>query len=329
MLRYVLNRLLQAAIILFIISIVIYFIVDLMPGDPLASWINPEEIQHIPDLDLMKEQLGLTGPVWYRYIRWLGNLLQGNFGFSLAFRQDVVNIIPSFLRNTLILNISALIIGLTLSIIVGIKTAVKRFSLFDNFFTVFSLIGISMPSFVLAMLLILAFVIVIPIFPFSGLQDARIQYHGWSLARMLDMAYHLTLPIIVICMGQMAVMVRFVRNSMLDVLKQDYIRTARSKGLKDKVIIYRHAFKNALIPIITLVGFSIPGVFMGGIIIENIFMIPGMGRLLVFHAYTARDAQLVTVILMLFAVLTVFSTIIVDLSYGLVDPRMKVGGGSK
>lgn len=327
MFKYILKRLLYMIPVMLVISLILFFIVTSMPGDPVMAYINPDTpMDKMPDLDALREQLGLVGPIHIRYIKWLFRLLQGDLGYSTAYRKAIVDLMPYYMKNTLLLNITAFILSFVFSIIVGIKSAVKRYSFFDNFFTVFSLFGISMPSFFISMIVIFLFVIIIPIFPFSGMVDPRAT-HTTFISYALDVIHHMTLPTLVICMSSVATLVRYIRNSMLEVLKQDYIRTARSKGLKDKVVIYRHAFRNVLIPIVTLIGIQIPGLFSGSLLVESVFGWPGIGKLM-SEAYSQRDQQVILMSTLLFSILTLFSNLLVDIGYALVDPRVRVGGGS-
>ena len=323
--KYILKRLLYMIPVLFIISVILFFLVANMPGDPAMAYINPElPPDKMPDLNLIREQLGLNGPIYLRYIKWVGKMLSGDFGISSSFRKPISVLLPYYLRNTLLVNSVAFVLSFIFAIVIGIKCAVKRYSFFDNFFTVFSLFGISMPGFLMAMLLIFAFVIIVPIFPFSGMVNPRLTHtNSWSL--FLDIAHHLVLPVLVTTLGSIASLLRYVRNAMLEVLKQDYIRTARAKGLKDKVVIYRHAFRNALIPVITLVGLSMPGLFSGSLLVEKIFTWPGIGFLM-SDAYRTRDHQVILTINIVYSVITLLANLIVDIGYSFADPRIRVGG---
>lgn len=324
--KYILRRLLYMVPVLFIISVILFVMVVNMPGNPALAYLDPEATGEMANLANIEEQLGLNAPIYIRYLKWVGNLLQGNFGYSSAFRKSISSLMPYYLRNTLMVNITAFILAFIFAIVIGIKCAVKRYSFFDNFFTVFSLFGISMPGFLMAMLLIFAFVIIIPIFPFSGMVDPRLTHTNiWSYT--LDVMYHMVLPVMVTTLGSIASTLRYVRNAMLEVLKADYIRTARAKGLKDKVVIYRHAFRNALIPVITLVGLSIPGLFSGSLIVEKIFTWPGIGYLMSF-AYTNRDHQVILALNIIYAIITLVANLLVDIAYSFADPRVRVGGGS-
>ncbi len=318
-------RILQMIPVLIIISFILFVIVQSMPGDPIWAYVDPEVALEPGYIDQLRIDLGLTGPMHERYFKWISRLVVGDLGYSTTLNRDVIEILPFYLQNTLLVNFVGFVIALIFSIVVGIKSAVNRYSFFDKFFTVFSIAGISLPSFFFAMILIYLFVILIPIFPFSGMYDVRASYAPGSIGEYLDLMHHMVLPVTVTVFGTSSTLIRYIRNSMLEVLKQDYIRTARSKGLKDKVIIYHHAFRNALIPVITLIGFYIPALFSGSVLVENIFAWPGIGKLLK-EAYDGRDQQIILTITLFYAFLTLFSNLLVDLSYGFADPRVRVGG---
>ncbi len=325
MIKYIIKRLLLMIPVVLMISFVLFWIVDHMPGEALWSYVNPEQLPKKFDINAMREQYGLNRPFIIRYFAWIQELIHGNLGYSLTMRKDVADILPYYLKNSISINIFSIVLAFTISIIVGIKSAVRRYSAYDSFWTVFSLIGISMPGFFMAMLLIFVFVIIFPILPFSGMVDPGLPADATQLTRFIDAAKHMVLPVAVSTLGSVASILRYVRNAMLEVLKQDYIRTAKSKGLKDKVVIYRHAFRNALIPIITLIGFYLPSFFGGSVIVEVIFNWPGIGRLLNM-AYQGRDRQIILTVTLFFAALTLLSNLCADIAYAFADPRVKVGG---
>lgn len=328
--KYIIKRLIYMIPVILIISLVLFILMEIVPGDPVYSYITPEEHLGMSSaemsqyIDLLRERLGLVGPFHVRYFKWLTRFISGDLGYSPALKTMVADELPRYLKNSFTLNIGAYIISFVIATYIGIKSAVKRHSLYDRFFTVFSLIGISIPSFFIALLLIFLFVIKIKIFPFSGRINPALGYAPGTWEYRLDVLHHIMLPTIVITIGSMASIIRYVRNSMLEVLKQDYIRTAKAKGLNDKIVIYRHAFRNALIPLVTLIGNSLPGLFGGAIIMERIFAWPGMGRLMNL-AYQQRDRTLIVVVTLFFSALMLMSNLLVDISYAFVDPRIKVG----
>lgn len=326
--KYTFKRILYLIPVAIGIAFILYLIIDQMPGDPAAALMDPEKPFDQGLADAIRKQLGLDGPFIVRFYKWFMNLLKGNFGYStLAGGKPIGPYIARAMKATFRVNLIGYFLAITIALVVGIKAAVDRRSAFDNFWTVFSLVGISMPSFFFAMILIFIFVITLGWFPFNGMISASLPTTATQWEIYKNMLHHMVLPVTVVTLGALPGLFRYIRNSMLEVLNQDYIRTARSKGLTDKVVIYRHAFRNALIPIITVVGSMLPGLFSGSITVEAIFVYPGVGQLL-NRAISARDRNVVMVLLVFFAVLQLISNLVVDVSYALVDPRIRVGGDS-
>lgn len=321
MLKYILRRLLQMIPVIIVISILLFCLVQAMPGDPVQAYLGMNSKVRPEIVEQLREKLGLNGPLYKQYLIWMKRMLSGDFGESIMYKRQVSDVIGTFIWNTFLLNIVTFILSFAISIPVGIICAVKQYSRTDNFWTVFSLIGISMPSFFFGLLLIFGFAVNLKIFPISGMVTAGSEYTG--LAHVMDVGKHMFLPVTVFTIGSMASLVRYVRNSMLEVVKQDYIRTARSKGLSEKVVIYKHAFRNALIPIITLIGIYIPFLFTGSVITERIFVWPGIGRVL-YEAVLMRDYNMVMTLNMFFAILMLSGNLLQDIGYALVDPRVKV-----
>jgi peptide/nickel transport system permease protein len=237
------------------------------------------------------------------------------------YKRPVSEVMPKFIMNSFVLNIFTYILAFLISIPIGVVCAVKQYSKTDNFWTIFSIIGISMPSFFFALLLIYIFAVKLNWFPINGMVTPGKNAVGF--ARFKDIMYHMALPAIVLTVGSMASLVRYTRTSMLEVINQDYIRTARAKGLREKVVIYKHAFRNALIPIVTIIGFSIPGLFSGAVILEKVFVWPGIGNVMM-DSISARDYNLMMALNMFFALLTLLGNLLADIGYALVDPRIKV-----
>lgn len=319
--KYIGKRILLIIPVLFTISLIIFTMVEFMPGDPINAFLNPEQLTGTVEEVAAKrafwtEKLGLNDPFPVRFFRWWGQLLRGEFGYSIVKFQPVRNFIGEHIYNSFILNVFGFSLAFAIAIVVGIKSAVKKHSMFDNFFSVFSIVGISLPSFFMAMILIFAFAVRMQILPFNGMQDPLDIRPTWT---------YYVLPTTVITLASLASLLKYVRNAMLEVLKQDYIRTARSKGLAEKVVIYKHAFRNALIPVITLVGFWIPRLFGGSIIIEKIFIWPGIG-LLMNDAYVQKDRSVLVIVLVFYALLTLIGNLFMDVGYSLADPRIREGG---
>ena len=324
MLKYILRRFLHLIPVMIVISIVIFGIMELMPGDAVQAYLGVGSGVSVAQQQQIKEQLGLDGNVVERYINWLGRTLRGDFGRSILQRAPVADIIGVSVWNTFILNFFGMIFAFAISIPVGIRSAVNKYSHFDNFWTVFSLVGVSMPSFFFAMILI--FFVGIPLgLPLTLMRDPMSVVRGYpSLwAEFIDVGKHMIMPLTVLIISSLASLTRYVRNATLEVINQDYIRTARSKGLSEKVVIYKHAFRNALLPIVTLLGSWIPALFGGSLILETIFRWPGIGNTL-FQAIFKQDTSLVMAINIFYAMLMLAGNLLADISYALVDPRVKV-----
>ena len=325
MLKYILKRLLNLIPVVFIISVVIFGTVKSMPGDPVTAYLGAGSKATEEQRNQIREQLGLNKSLPEQYVVWISNLVKGDLGNSMKFKAPVSDIIGQYVWNTFLLNCAALIVGIALAIPIGIRQAVKKFTKFDNFWTVFSLLGVSVPTFFFAVLLIFYVSIPTGAIPVSGMRDATQAMFGYDnvFAEIVDVARHMILPVTVLAFSNFATFVRYVRSSMIDVINQDYVRTARAKGLKEKVVIYRHAFKNALIPLVTLLGLYIPTLFSGAMILETVFAWPGLGKILI-DSITAQDQSIITACLMFSAVLMLAGNLLSDVLYSVVDPRVKV-----
>lgn len=325
MLTYVLKRLLSLIPVMLIITIVIFWVVNLMPGDPVNAYLGVGSNTTVEQQQQIREKLGFDKPAPIQYLNWMKRTITGDLGTSLKYRQPVKDIISKYIWNSFIINIFAMILAFLIAIPVGIKSAVKKYGAFDNFWTVFSLTGVSMPSFFFALLLVFFVAIPISWIPLNGMRttiNAAMGYEN-KIAEILDILKHMLLPVTVLTIISLASLIRYVRNSVIDVINQDYIRTARSKGLKEKVVIYRHAFRNALIPIVTLLGMYIPGLFGGSILLETVFIWPGIGNVL-YTSILDRDYSMLMAANVFYALLTVAGNLMADVSYALVDPRVRV-----
>lgn len=326
MLKFLGKRLLNLIPVMLIITIILFLLLQLMPGDPVSAYLGQGSKTTPEQQQMIREQLGLDkGPVT-QYFNWLGRTLKGDFGSSLKFRKPVSDVIGDYIWNTFILNIVSMVLAFAIAIPVGIKSAVKKYGAFDNFWTVFSLVGVGMPSFFFALLMI--FFIAVPsngAIPLNGMRTPVMAAVGYDsfMAEVIDVSKHMILPVIILTILSLAGLIRYVRNSVIEVINQDYIRTARSKGLKEKVVIYRHAFRNALIPIVTLVGMYIPSLFGGAILLETVLLWPGIGNIL-YTSVMGRDIWVVMAANTFYAVLMVLGNLVSDMSYALVDPRVKV-----
>lgn len=317
--KYMGNRLVHLFPVVIIISLVIFALIEFMPGDPVLAMIDPEKTANMTELEranfieAMRSKLGYDKAVYVRYFMWWKDILTGNFGYSSTFNKPINEFIGFYIKNSFKVNILGFIIAFLIAIPIGIKSAVKKNSRYDKTVTVLSMIGISLPSFFIALLLVLLFSATLRILPFSGMTDPR--------GVRPDILYFI-LPVTVIVLSSLASLVRYIRNAMIEVLKADYIRTSRSKGLSEKVVIYQHAFRNALIPVVTIIGFWIPALFGGSIIVEKIFAWPGMGYLM-NQAYAFKDRGVLATVLLFYAVLTLFGNLFIDIGYALVDPKIR------
>ncbi len=318
---YAFQRLLHMIPILFIISIVLFFVTRAMPGDPVDQYLGVGAEVTAERRESVREMLGLNAPLYVQYFRWMGRTVRGDFGDSLVYRRPVSEVVAPFLWNSFILNIGGMLISIILIIPIGVLAAVHKGKMWDRFWTVFTLIGFCVPSFFTALILIFIFSIQLKLTPISGMMTVGANYTG--AAHVIDVMRHLALPITVVVLGSMAGLFRYVRNAMLEVIHQDYIRTAKAKGVKGWRIIYVHALRNALIPIITLMGFMIPALFGGSVIIETIFVWPGIGREL-YSAIIGRDYNLMLALNMFFALLTLLGNLLADICYAIADPRVRL-----
>ncbi|MFA5839989.1 MAG: ABC transporter permease [Candidatus Margulisiibacteriota bacterium] len=321
---FVLKRLLQSIPILLGVSLLSFFIMHLAPGDPTALFtdpnVNPTELARI------RSNWGLDKPIIVQYFYWLGNALRGNFGSSYMTGMPVVTEILERLPATLLLMITSFIITLMITIPLGVISAVKKGKWFDNAVTVFSFAGMATPSFWLGLMLMLLFSVKLGWLPAVGMYDPLAK-DGW-MVRCLDLMRHMILPVTTMTLLSLTGLTRYQRAAMLEVLNQDFIRTARAKGLPERIVIFKHALRNALIPIVTILGLSLPDLFGGAFIIETIFAWPGMGRLGVMAIFQ-RNYPLIMGIVMLSAVLIVLGNLLADIAYAWVDPRIRYGKGDE
>jgi peptide/nickel transport system permease protein len=315
--QYMLRRTLVAIPTLLVISAVIFFILALAPGDPLAEFaanpnVPPEVRENI------RRSLGLDQPVYVQYFKWITALAQGDWGFSFASRMPVIQLVGQRIPQTLQVAGTAYLIGLLIAIPVGIISSVKQYSIFDNLATTFAFIGFSVPAFFTGTIFILLFSIKLGWFPFIFDSTLKVT----DLQSFQKMLLQLALPVSVLAVQQSAELTRFMRSSMLDNLPQDYVRTARAKGLAEQLVVLRHVLRNSMIPVVTLIALGIPTIFGGAIITENLFRVNGIGSLLI-TSINSNDTPVVMAITFIFAMLTVFFNLVADLLYGLLDPRVR------
>lgn len=309
------------------ITVISFWVIHLAPGSPtdMVTTLNPHA-----DTDArakFEKLYGLDQPLHVQYGQWLGRLIRFDFGDSISGdRRPVWERIKERLPLTFGMNVASMVLTLLIAVPLGITAAWWRDGIFDKVTTVIVFIGFAMPGFWLALLLMLWLGIEWPVLPISGLTSLNFEFMS-SWDKFVDLARHLALPIFIYTAGSWAGMSRFMRSSMLEVLRQDYIMTARAKGLSSRTVLFKHALRNALMPVITILGLSVPSLIGGSVIIESIFALPGLGQLF-YGAVMARDYPLIMGSLVLGAVLTLAGNLLADVGYGLADPRIRSAGRS-
>ena len=333
MTQYIIRRLVQALPVLFIVSLLVFALIQILPNNPLSAYLDNPNISHA-DLLRLQEEYGFNDPLPIKYVKWLSQTLQGNWGDSFVTHRPVTTEIGERLPNTLYLVGLAFVLALVVAIPIGMISAIRQYSLFDHFVTTIAFMGQSIPIFWFGLLLIIIFSVnlqnplagtsvfphppPLPLFPGGGMTTLGENPPD----PLVDRLWHLTLPLTMLAMVQLAQYVRYMRAGMLDILKMDFIRTAYAKGLKERVVIYKHAFKNAAIPLVTIIGLDIPSLFIGALYTETIFSWPGMGRLF-FNSADRGDYTVMMGILMTSATLIIFFNLVADIAYGFLDPRIR------
>ncbi len=315
--RYIIRRILIAIPTLLVISALLYALLAFAPGDPigeLASGGNiPPEVQ-----ENIRKQFGLDQPWYIQYVKWATSLFKGNWGFSFSSRVPVFDLVAQRIPKTLAVVGLAYIIGVVIAVPLGVLSAVKQYSIFDQIATTVVFVGLSIPSFFSGLMLILLFSIKLDWLPFIFDLTLKVT----DFASFVQYVKMTILPVTVIGIYETAHMTRYVRSAVLDNLPQDYVRTARSKGLTESIVLYRHVLRNSLIPVVTLIALGIPFVFTGAIIVEQIFRVQGIGELMV-RSILANDTPVVMAITFMYAVLVIIFTLFADIIYGFLDPRIK------
>lgn len=312
MTAYVLRRLVHMMALLVLISAIVFALIHSAPGGPMLlvqPGITAEQAA------LMRTALGLDAPIPLQYARWLGNSVRGHFGSSLTYGQPVIDIVGERLPNTLTLGAAALVLALLVSIPVGVLSAVRRNSVVDHLGTLGAFFGMSIPVFWLGLLLIILFAVVLRWLPSSGMQELGAPFS------VRDLLTHLLLPAVTLATTIMAPLTRYVRSSLLGVLNERYVQTARAKGLPERRVVLRHALGNALIPVVTVIGLQLPRLVGGAAVTESVFAWPGIGRLAVEGAFQ-RDYPMIMAVTLMVSVTVVTSNLVVDLLYGWLDPRI-------
>jgi peptide/nickel transport system permease protein len=333
MFTYTIRRLAQMVPLLLLASVAIFTLVSLQPGDPLDELRMNNPLMTQEQFEELRRAYGLDQPIYVRYFKWLGRALQGDLGRSRTYGINSAQFIfEQRLPRTLVLTVTSLLIALSVAIPVGIYSAVRQYSAGDYTVTFLSFVGLSTPNFFLGIILLYLFVIYLPDtigirplppggIPNLMLQDihsGRVTWGGF----VREWATYMVLPVFTLATGSIASWTRFMRASMLEVLNEDYVRTAKAKGVSQRRVLYKHALRNGLIPIVTLVGLSMPALFNGALITETIFSYPGMGRA-IFESLINKDYNVAMAALVFLSIIVVFFNLIADLMYAVVDPRIR------
>ena len=335
--KYIVKRIIYIIVVFFILSFLIYMIYNLLPVDKAAEAARAEitanrNLNYDERYEYWQHRYGTNGTKFERYLRWLGvypysdgsynGLFQGNLGNSTKFGQPVVEVLIEPMKNTVFINIFATILALGITIPLGIFCAVKRGSKRDVAVQVGTIVGYSLPVFIIAIVFIWLFAVTLGWFPVSGMQTAgSLNWSPW--AKFWDKMYHLALPLIVMTFASLGGMTRYVRAAMIEALSMDCVRTARAKGVREKVVIYSHAWRNALLPVITLIIGWFLAIFSGSLMIENIFGLNGIGKIY-YDALNGSDNEVILALQMFYIIISLVGNLIIDLVYGLVDPRVRV-----
>lgn len=311
---YFVRRIIGSIPLLLLISVAAFILINLMPGDPMDMMIDTT-ITGV-ELEMRREALGLNDPLPIQYLRWLREIVSGNLGYSIRTGEPVAKVILDRVPATVSLMGLSMVLSLMIAVPIGVYSATKQYSTWDYVFTFFTLAGVSIPTFFLGLSSIYFIAVKLDLLPTGMIATPGM---GFSI---IDRIQHLFLPVTVLGLNGAAVYARYMRSSMLEIINQDYIRTARAKGTKEKRVIYIHALRNGLIPIITLVGLSVSTLFSGAVITEQVFTWPGLGKLMVDSVF-ARDYSVLMALIIITSCLVVLGNLIADLLYGLVDPRVK------
>ncbi|WP_438434575.1 ABC transporter permease [Gorillibacterium sp. sgz500922] len=315
--QYIARRLLQTIPTIIGVSIIITLVFRMAPGDFLDSNMKITEERKAE----LREQWGLNKPLPEYYWNWVKNIAHGDLGDSMKFKAPVTTVIKTYMWNSFYLALVALILSYLIALFVGVLSATKQYSWFDSIVTVLVLAAMSLPSFFIGLLMIKWFAIDLKLLPVGGMTTTGSAFTG--LKHLFDVGKHMILPALVLTMLSVGSLTRYFRTSMIEVVRQDYVRTARAKGLRERTVIFKHALRNALLPVITLLGLELPGLFSGAIILEKIFAWPGIGRINL-EAIGVRDYPLLMGFTMFLAILTIIGNLLADVFYAAADPRIRL-----
>lgn len=335
--KYIVKRVGYMLLVLLLLSFLMYLIYNMIPYDRARALVEEQREVYKNDpagfeaaYQTYRHKLGLDRSVVFRYLHWVGavpidgvydGLLQGNFGWSFQYDRPALEVLAEPMRNTIFLNLCATLLALGITIPLGIFCAVHRGSRRDTAVQIGTIVGYSIPGFIVAILFICLFAVIFPIFPVSGMKTPGSSFTG--VRKFFDELYYMGLPLLVMTFASLGGMTRYVRASMTEALTMDCIRTARAKGLREKLVIYSHAWRNALLPIITLIIGWFIGIFSGSLMIENIFALNGMGRVYI-TSLSANDYEVVLILQMFYVTLALLGNLLIDIAYGLADPRVRV-----
>ncbi len=314
--RYIIRRLLINIPVLLGITILVFLFTRLTPGDPVLAYMSPELGRNQEMVDRMRRQLGLDQPYAVQYVRWLGKTVQGDLGYRMVGGQSVRATLGRALRASGLLMGTALTLGCLIGIPLGVFSALRQYSRLDFFLTTLAFLGISTPSFLLGLGGLYLFGLKLNLFPIGGIASAT------GEGSLLDSLHHLALPSMILGFGYIAILMRYTRSSMLEVVRATYVTTARAKGLHEGLVVFRHAFRNALIPILTIIGLALPEMVGGAVITETVFTWPGMGSLLI-DSVNGRDYSMLMGISLSVAVAVLIANLITDIAYAFADPRIR------
>lgn len=327
MIKFLFKRLAGLIPVFFGITLISFFVIHLAPGKPtdLGAAMNPKISYE--SRERLEKLYGLDKPLHEQYVSWLKRFVIFDFGRSYIDDRPVSERILERIPVTLGINISSMLLILGIGVPLGVLSAVKRNSLADRFSTVFVFAGFSAPEFWIALLAMSLFCITLGWFPVSGIKSLDFEYLTLG-GKILDVAWHMALPVCIAAFGSLAGISRYMRSSVIGIMDLDFIRAARAKGLSERTVIFRHAVKNAILPVVTIIGLSVPGLIGGSVIFESIFAIPGMGRLF-YDSVMARDYPTIMGVLSIGAILTLFGNLLADMLYHAADPRIRIEGSNK
>jgi peptide/nickel transport system permease protein len=320
MINFILRRIVQTVIVIIILSYVCFGLMNLMPGDPVEMMISSNPKITTADVARLRSFYGLDQPMYMRYFKWVSDIAHGELGYSRTYRIPVTEMMGPALESTFILSMVSLAFSLIIAIPLGIICALKPNSKLDYIVNLFNFAGISVPSFWLGIVLIIIFAVNLKWLPAGGYQTTGVEYDSF-FEELADKAAYLILPVLSLSIQSIGRFSRFTRSSMLEAMRNDFIRTARAKGLSANVVIWKHGFRNALIPLITVVALSLSGIFSGALITESLFAYPGIGRLL-YTSIIGNDFNVAMISFMISVSMVLIMSLVADLLYGVVDPRV-------